>query len=784
KALEKRTALEIKKSDVDLAVDRRFLMRSSYVLLGIVVAMCLYTVFSPKNISNSVWRALLPASKVTASTKTVILEVTPGNYEVLAHDQLDVTVDLDGVIPEEVRLLYSTTDKRFVDEPLVMRSTGEGLPRFRTRLSGVNGEGLLKDFTYHIEAGDAVSETFFVKIKQPPSATVTEVEFDYPEYMLLDDKTQSSSTIDAWEGVYVTVRAKTNMPIVAANLYRSDNDVAEETADVLPMAKISPDEVELRWRLKFREDGTFANYYFIQVENEAGEKDPLPTIHRIKIRPDLNPEISILFPTEDLEVPANAVIPIAYEANDPDFMLRKVLLKMERQGELLPNVPRLYEGPEVPRVQARYQLDLKPLSLKAGDQLQFYLEAEDNFEPFDQIPKHVSRTSKITLRIVEPVEEEKAEEFQNEQEEQLRNQIADDQQTNEGERPRNEPQPQEKDPTKEETGDKPEEQPADSQPADEGEPTDQAEMKNDPNSDQQDQSSDSSDSTDGNDSNNKGESTGQKIDSTESTEKGNAEDDKPAEDSQTDAEQKTGKGNSSAENSQSDGSKQESKNTKRKGGSESKAEDDQALEELLKWSKDKPEPKEPNGDQSEQQNENPENSTENDPQKKTNSNNDNSKPDEKTGPDSSMNQSESENTTSQENRSSNSPNSDDSEKGESDKPEMPESSNNSESSNTPDKKNENTPDGPPTETNAEQDPKSMKEDAGNPPMDQQPSKNNSPTPENSEDSPSKENSPNEESTTPSPNEGDQTQTSENSEMSDPNQGDPKQGDPKQGDPKQ
>ncbi len=55
-ALEKRAARSLSRINVDDAVDRRLLMQLSYVLLGLVVATSLYTVLSPKKLSNSLWR--------------------------------------------------------------------------------------------------------------------------------------------------------------------------------------------------------------------------------------------------------------------------------------------------------------------------------------------------------------------------------------------------------------------------------------------------------------------------------------------------------------------------------------------------------------------------------------------------------------------------------------------------------------------------------------------------------------------------------------------------------
>ena len=110
------------------------------------------------------------------------------------------------------------------DEPLALRDTGEGLNRFRGTLAGPNGRGLLQDFSYHIVAGDATSDRYTVTVKQAPTATVEEIFLDYPDYMGLDDKTQPGGAIDAWEGTRVTVRAVTNMPVVAADVLFSETE--------------------------------------------------------------------------------------------------------------------------------------------------------------------------------------------------------------------------------------------------------------------------------------------------------------------------------------------------------------------------------------------------------------------------------------------------------------------------------------------------------------------------------------------------------------------------------
>jgi len=422
-ALEKRTAHEISHVNMDETVDRRILMRTSYVLLGLVVATCLYTLISPKKMSTTLWRALLPTSAVSAATRTEIRDVKPGNTEVLARDQLDVIAELGGQIPPEVTLRFSTADRRFVNEPIRMQKTQDELPRFQARLTGDGGKGLLSDVTYHIEAGDARSAAFQVRVNQPPSADVTEIAYEYPRYMGLRPSTQTGTTIEAWEGTFVTVRARPNMPIKKAAIYCSDLQTAGESAEEYPMT-IQDDLLTARWQLKFRDDGTFARYYHIQVWNERGQKNPTPTIYRLQIRPDLKPELSLISPTKDLSAPANSQVPVALSARDPDFLLRRVSLKLQQNGELLPFPAPLFAAPpEMAEFKTIYRLQLSEMPLKAGDQLTLWIEAEDNFEPFGKRVKNVSRSPQVTITITDPVPPAELKKEQQKQAEQLQENI-------------------------------------------------------------------------------------------------------------------------------------------------------------------------------------------------------------------------------------------------------------------------------------------------------------------------------------------------------------------------
>ncbi len=412
-SMEKRAAVTLSHMDVDHAVDRRRLMRVSYALLAIVVLCCLYTLFSPKPISNSIWRALFPMADVSVATRTEIVEVKPGNVNVLAREQLEVIADLKGEAPERITLHFTTTDQRYVDEPIAMRPAEEGVQQYRRLIvpyrgliAGENGRGILQDMSYHVVAGDDRSEEFQITVIQPPRAKVDEVHYEYPKYMELDPRTQPGGHIDAWEGTNVVIKAKANMPVKSALVLFSDNEDTSAKAEEVRMRIVGGTNLSATWDLKFREDGTYARYYRIQCKNKGGDTDPEPALHSIKIRPDEPPEVVLLDPVRDLQRPANAIVPMAIQAHDPDFKLRSVKLKLQKNGDDLPDIY-LFDGTTRGLRQSfseTYDLKLKDLNLKTDDRVTFWIEARDNKEPLE----NRKNTPKLNIRVVEPVSEEEA----------------------------------------------------------------------------------------------------------------------------------------------------------------------------------------------------------------------------------------------------------------------------------------------------------------------------------------------------------------------------------------
>lgn len=397
RALEKNAAVGLQRIDVAQAIDHRPLMRMAYVLLAVVVLFCLYALLSPKKISNSIWRSLLPAAEVGVATRTEIIKVEPGNTTVLARQTILVEADIAGDVPEKVWLHYTTADGKFRDEPVELRTDGAGPTRFRGSLPAV-----LQDLTYVVRAGDAVSPQYQVTVNQPPSATIDRVQFQFPPYMKLEATEQAGGQIDAWEGTKVTVTAHTNMPVKSAKV---------EFLDALPKPNgeeetvtVSTDGQHLTatWTLGFRSDGAFAKFYHIQCTTESGATDPTPTAYALNIRADQRPEVALLEPVRDLDVPANATVPLLIEARDPDFELSHINLHIKKNGQPIHKEP-LSEGHQQ-RLLLKHELKLERFVAHPGDLFEIWVQAFDNKQP----RPNSKLTPELKLKIVEKISDKEA----------------------------------------------------------------------------------------------------------------------------------------------------------------------------------------------------------------------------------------------------------------------------------------------------------------------------------------------------------------------------------------
>jgi len=436
KTIEKQAATQLAKMDVGQAVDHRRLLLSAYALLAVVIVFCAYALVSPKKISTSLWR-MLPFTQAGPVTRTEIREVLPGDATLLTRGRLELDVTLAGEIPEVVQFLYSTADGRIQDEAMVLRPEAAGSTRFQGVFAGETGSGVLQNFTYRIIAGDAESARYRVIVRQPPSATVQEVAYQFPEYMQLENETTVGGHLDGWEGAVATITATADKPCRSAVLQFLHDPQSPPTGEELPVEVTDGTQLRAVWTMAFRPDGTYPKHYRIQCRSEEGEADPSPVVYNIAVKPDRPPEIVLLHPERDLTAPANGVIPLLAQASDPDFELAYINLQVEQAGQSIFR-QQLSEGRQS-RLTLEYDFELSGLSLKVGDEIEFWIEAYDNRQP----RRNRKNTPRIKVKIEEPASPEAAQEQLAEQRRERDEKLAEANREQNGAQPDAEPMPRE-----------------------------------------------------------------------------------------------------------------------------------------------------------------------------------------------------------------------------------------------------------------------------------------------------------------------------------------------------
>ncbi|MHC4877812.1 MAG: MSCRAMM family adhesin [Planctomycetota bacterium] len=426
RALEKRAAVSLSHSDVDDAVDRRLLLRLSVALLTVVLIFCLYTVFSPKKVWPSIWRAINPVTTTQVATQTEIIDVQPGNKDdVLARTLLEVTVDLRGEVPDAVELVYSTFDRSLVDERVPLRRIDETIKRYACVLAGPDGDGLLQGLTYYIEAGDSVSPPYRIDVIQPPSVSVEQIHFAFPDYMEQRPERRESPDIDTWEGAWLTFSASTNLPVQRAWIEFSDTEAFPLNPEPLPMEIEDGTRLSAEWQAMIRDDGRTPRFYRIRCRTADGASDPSPAVYPIEIHPDEKPQIEAVYPTGDIDRPANAIVPLLLRAADPDFRLSRLTLR-SRHGSVELGDRELWRGSDR-SAEVEHDLHLAELELQPGDVLTWWGEARDN-RVIDSASRrlrdnNVSITPQLRIRISAPVSEEEVEKQQEFDEQQKQEQL-------------------------------------------------------------------------------------------------------------------------------------------------------------------------------------------------------------------------------------------------------------------------------------------------------------------------------------------------------------------------
>lgn len=397
-AIERRAASDLNKVPVDSAVDRSPVIRIGYILLGVVILFCLYSLLSPKSPLRTFRRVLFPWSRVAAPTRVMIGDVQPGSVRTFVGDSLTVSALVRGVRTDEPVILYFTTaDGQSVDQPIAMRVPADG---YRHQAVLPAAGGLQQTLDYRIAAGDAAAGPFHVEVLAAPAILVEQVRYEFPPHTGLAPRiVQRQGDLKGIEGTQVTLTARTNVDMKSA--YVDLNCDGSRDIELVGDARRAEGTFELR--LSPEQKAVYSTYQLRFTDNNK-QLNPQPIRYQIEVLPDQSPEIEITAPgVDNYELPLNGAVAIAVRAADRDFGLRRVSLHFECDGKRL-NTIELLSQPHAGPFSGAHVFEparLLGASLQVGDIVQYWAEARDNRAP---TANHV-QTVKYRLKIVNQVDD-------------------------------------------------------------------------------------------------------------------------------------------------------------------------------------------------------------------------------------------------------------------------------------------------------------------------------------------------------------------------------------------
>ncbi|MGA2031136.1 MAG: hypothetical protein ABSG68_02665, partial [Thermoguttaceae bacterium] len=314
-------------------------------------------------------RLLTPWQFVPAVGRVEIVNVTPGNTQVMIGSTLEIAAEITNpeARPYKAVLLVASAGQP--------RSAMPMSPDAQNRHYKCTLPAILEPLTYRLEIGDSQTGIFQVGVREKPAVQEVKITYHFPAYLGRPDESLLAPQADLSAPQYTIVELRVHActPVAGGHILlgklRLDGRV-EESGQWLVLD-----------RLPLLSDGSFT----IHLENDAGHSDPNPRINRIQVVVDEPPTVELIKPPRQSSLAPGAVLPVTLRAAD-DHALSEVRLEMKVQrqdalpaeGEGKIAVVRTWTMPDNARtVVEHHSLDLKSQKIAAGQTVLLRAVARD-----------------------------------------------------------------------------------------------------------------------------------------------------------------------------------------------------------------------------------------------------------------------------------------------------------------------------------------------------------------------------------------------------------------------
>ncbi len=356
-AASERAAALLHTVDPSKILDRDPLRTYLRLLGGVAAVALLCGALFGDDLAQAAQRCAHPLTAYERPPRTLIT-VRPGDLEVIKGEDATLQVHFAGDKPRRARIVRRPrTEAPYQIEELVVDRADSVAYTFPQ---------VQQSFRYAIAVGDDRSPEYEVLVIDPPAVKRLRLHYQYPAYSRLPDRIEEEGgDIQGLPGTRVALEIAANKPLSKAAL------VLDDTLSI-------PAQLDgATARVAFQIERTGA--YHIALVDGKGAHNRDPIRYTIQVREDQEPEVALVDPGRDSDLPESLKVLLKAEASD-DFSVEKIAL-----------VYRVNNGPEQHRalpispqreVLVSHIWDLSAANLLPEDRIYYHLEALDNNQVF------------------------------------------------------------------------------------------------------------------------------------------------------------------------------------------------------------------------------------------------------------------------------------------------------------------------------------------------------------------------------------------------------------------
>ncbi|MDD4268655.1 MAG: hypothetical protein PHO07_15225 [Pirellulales bacterium] len=295
-------------------------LAESFAVLAVLFLVGLLAHWLSPNLSSAAGRLMQPWRFVPSVGSVTILEVTPGDTDVLLGESLEITARIAAPAgpPPAATLFFREEHGKETDVPMVpVEPVAEGSPPGGGPVSyTLTIPTVSAPLSYRLEIGDSQTRRYQVGVIEKPTIDEVEVALSYPTYLgrAAETRVQATADLEAPQFTIAELRIRPSIPITKGHI---------DAEGLIYSGQLQAGGQRMVVRMPLIKNTTFT----VHLEKN-GQADPNPRLNRVRVLADLPPTIELLKPPRQNSLAPGSDLPVMIRGAD-DHGVGRVRLEMK-----------------------------------------------------------------------------------------------------------------------------------------------------------------------------------------------------------------------------------------------------------------------------------------------------------------------------------------------------------------------------------------------------------------------------------------------------------------------